>query len=200
MSQFDDKIIYPKLQGAVNYRSWKQNMILLFKKERAYEIATGQILKSREPAQEIDLTKPQFRDRLRAERAALIAASSTVLMTVTPQSGEFATGAAQAPQVPPPPAELSRDDLDDAYQAYLREWEIHEKWLEKDSKAYDIMRRHTEDDCKLILGTGTSFEAWSAVKNTYRVIIFAPLIEAFQKMTQRLETFKTKAALIATIQ
>jgi len=202
MSQFDDKVVYAKLQGAVNYRSWKQNMISLFKKERAYEIATGQALKPVEPIYQIDLTKLQFRDKLRAERAAQPAVSSIASTTITPQSGDSAAEAqaSQAQRPPPPPAELTREDLDDAYQAYLREWEIHEKWLEKDSKAYDIMRRHTEDDCKPTLGTGTSFEAWSAVENTYRVITFAPLIEAFQKMTQRSETFKTKAALTATIQ
>ena len=57
MSQFDDKIVYAKLQGAINYRSWKQNMILLFKKERTYEIAIGQALKPVELIYQIDLTK-----------------------------------------------------------------------------------------------------------------------------------------------
>jgi hypothetical protein len=195
MSQFDDKVVYPKLQGAMNYRSWKQNMISLFKKERAYEIATGQALKPAEPGYPPDLTKPQFKERLTA-------ASSVASTTITPQSGASTAGAS-AP--PPPPApiqipELSRDDLEDAYQAYLREWEIHEKWIERDSKAYDIMRRHTEDDCKPTLGTGSSFEAWTAVENTYRVITYAPIIDAFEKISQRSETSKSKAALTATIQ
>jgi hypothetical protein len=202
MSQNDDKVVYPKLQGAINYRSWKQNMISLFKKERAFEIATGQAPKPAEPAYPNDLTKLQFKELEKAARTAAAAAqaasqaSSSGSATITPQSGESA-----APPAPPATPELTRDELEDAYQAYLREWEIHEKWLERDSKAYDIMRRHTEDDCKPTLGTGTSFEAWSAVENTYRVITYAPIIEAFEKVTsQRSETSKTKAALTASIQ
>ena len=187
MSHSDEKVVYPKLQGASNYHTWKQNMILLFKKERAYKIATGQEPKPAEPAYPIKLTKLQFRVKLRE--------AQTPSTMVTPASG---ASASIAPTAPP---ELSRDEFEDAYQSYLYEWEIHEEWLQKDSKAYDIMRRHTEDDCKPTLGTGTSFEAWTAVENTYRVITYASIIEAFEKViSQRSETFKTKAALTASIQ
>jgi hypothetical protein len=69
-----------------------------------------------------------------------------------------------------------------------------------DSKAYDIMRRHTEDDCKPVLGTGTSFEVWLAVENLYWVIIFAPIIEVFKKVTSQCsKILKSKAALTAAI-
>src|SRR5438034_10639214 len=103
MSQSDDKIVYPKLQGAINYWLWKQNMILLFKKERAYEIATRQALKPAEPVYSPDLTKLQFRERLRAAQAA----SSATSKTITSQSGESATTAPPAP--PPVIPNLSRD-------------------------------------------------------------------------------------------
>ena len=162
MSRTDDKIVYPRLQGAVNYRLWKQNMISLFKRERAYKIAIGEEPKPAEPAHSNNLTKLQFKDRLITAQADSSSAGST---TLTPQSGESTAGAlaagasAPAPQPPPATPVLSQDNIKDAYQSYIREWEIHEKWLELDSKAYDIMRRHTKDDCKPALGTGTSFEA-----------------------------------------
>ncbi len=188
----DDKVVYPKLQGAVNYRSWRENMISLFKRDQAYKIALGQQPKPAEPIYPCDLTKLQFKTRLLADTA-----SSEGSATVTPQSGE-STAAAGAPAPQPP---LSRDDIEDAYQSYIREWELHDKWIKLDSKAYDIMRRHTEDDCKPTLGTGTSFEAWQAVENTYRVITYAPVVEAYSKIhDQRSETYKTKAALTAAIQ
>src|SRR5438034_1222968 len=146
MSHTDEKIVYPKLQGAVNYRSWKQNMISLFKRERAYKIAIGEEPKPAEPAYSCNLTKLQFKDRLIADTAS--SAGST---TLTPQSGDStaagdpAAGALGAgASAPPPPAipVLSRDDIEDAYQSYIREWELHDKWLELDSKAYNIMQRH----------------------------------------------------------
>ena len=63
------------------------------------------------------------------------------------------------------------------------------------------MQQHTEDDCKLALGSGTSYEAWTAVGTAYRAITYALIIEAFEKVTsQQSETFKTKAALTASIQ
>src|SRR5438034_4186110 len=189
MSRTDDKIVYPRLQGAVNYRSWKQNMISLFKRERAYKIAIGEELKPAEPAHSCNLTKLQFKDRLITAQAR-----ST---TVTPQSGESIAG---APAPPPPATPLSRDNIEDTYQSYIQEWKIHEKWLELNSKAYDIMRRHTKDDCKPALRTRTSFKAWSAVENLYQVITFTPIIKAFEKTTsQHSKTFKSKAALTASI-
>src|SRR5438034_10922837 len=108
MSRTDDKIVYPRLQGAVNYRSWKQNMISLFKRERAYKIAIGEEPKPTEPAHPCNLTKLQFKDRLTAAQTAISITSTTV----TPQSGESVAGAL----APPPPATLlSRDDIEDAY-------------------------------------------------------------------------------------
>src|SRR5437762_975627 len=133
MSQSDDKVVYPKLQGAVNYRSWKQNMISLFKKERAYEIAIGQAPKPAEPVYQNNLTKLRFKEEFLAAQAA-------AAMTAAP--------AAEGAPAPPPTVPPSREDIEDAYQSYIQEWEIHEKWIERDTKAYDIMRRHTEDDCK----------------------------------------------------
>ena len=174
----EDRIVYPKLHGAVNYRSWKQNMISLFKRERAYEIAVGEEPKPAEPAYPKKLTKVQYNTRLIADTAAA-AASSAGSTTVTPQSGE-STATAQRPPAPPV---LSREDIEDLYQSHKQEWEAHEKWIELDCKAYDIMRRHTEENCQPALGTGTSFEAWSAVENIYRIITFAPIIDAFEKVT-----------------
>ncbi len=84
MSHLDDKIIYPKLQGLINYHPWKQNMILLFKKERAYEIAIGQALKPAEPAYPNDFTEPEFQEILRAAQLASHAASSIALIIITP--------------------------------------------------------------------------------------------------------------------
>ncbi len=107
MSRTDDKIVYPRLQGAVNYRSWKQNMISLFKRERAYKIAIGEEPKPAEPAHPNNLTKLQFKDRLITAQADLSSAGST---TLTPQSGESTAGAlaagasASAPAPQPPPA------------------------------------------------------------------------------------------------
>jgi hypothetical protein len=91
--------VYPKLQGAVNYRSWKQNMISLFKRERAYKIAIGEELKPAEPAYPTNLTKLQFKDRLIAAQAVSSAGSATV----TPQSGESTAETAGAPAPQPPP-------------------------------------------------------------------------------------------------
>ena len=88
MSQTDDGIVYPRLQGAVNYHSWKQNMISLFKRKRAYEIALGKEPKPAKPAYPKKLTKLQFRDRQIAAQAASQAVSSAGSTTVTPQSGE----------------------------------------------------------------------------------------------------------------
>ncbi len=171
-------------------------MISLFKRERAYEIALGLKPKPAEPAFPMELTKLQYKDRLTVAHAA----SSTGSTTVTPQSGESTVAGASAP---PPPAipVLTRDDIEDGYQSYNREWELHDKWVELDCKAYDIMRRHTEESCQPSLGDGTSFEAWSAVENLYRVITLAPIVEAYSKVhDQRSETYKTKAALTAAIQ
>lgn len=205
MSHTEDKVVYPKLQGAVNYRSWKQNMISLFKRDRAYEIARGEEPKPAKPAYPKNLTKVQYKDRLNADQAvaqaAAQAASSAGSTTVTPQSGESTVAAGAPAQQPPAIPVLSRDDIEDLYQSHKQEWEAHEKWIELDCKAYDTMRRHTEENCQPALGTGTSFEAWSAVENLYRVITYAPIMEAFDKVVgQRSETFKSKAALTAAIQ
>ena len=81
----EDRIVYPKLHGAVNYRSWKQNMISLFKRDRAYEIAVGEEPKLAELAYLKKLTKVQYKTRLLINRAAA-AASSAGTTTVTPQS------------------------------------------------------------------------------------------------------------------
>ena len=115
MSRTDNKIMYPKLQDAINYHSWKQNMISLFKRERAYKIAIGEEPKPTEPAYPCNLMKLQFKDRLTAAQAA-VSVTSTM---VTPQSGESAAGAS-APQ-PPLATLLSWDDIEDAYQFYIQE-------------------------------------------------------------------------------
>ena len=106
----------------------------------------------------------QFKDKLTARASA--PGSTTA---VTPQSGDStvtteaaaaataATAAAAASAAQRPP--LSRDDIEDAYQSYIREWEIHDDWIKQDAKAYDIMRRHTKDNCKPVLRIRTSFEA-----------------------------------------
>ncbi len=74
-------------------------MILLFKRDRAYEIALGVEPKPAEPAYPKKLTKVQFKDRLITAQAA----SSVGSTTLTPQSGESTAAAtrAQAPQPPP---------------------------------------------------------------------------------------------------
>ena len=130
MSRTDNKIMYPKLQDAINYHSWKQNMISLFKRERAYKIAIGEEPKLAKPAHPNNLTKLQFKDRLIIAQADSSTSASAGSTTLTPQSGESMAGAlvagAPAPQ-PPLATPLSRDDIEDAYQFYIREWEIHEK-------------------------------------------------------------------------
>ena len=62
MANSDNKVVYPKLQGAANYQTWKQNMISLFKKELAYEIVTSKILKPPQPAYPNDLDALEFED------------------------------------------------------------------------------------------------------------------------------------------
>ena len=57
MSKTDNKIVYPKLQDAVNYQLWKQNMISLFKRKRAYKIAIRKEPKPAKPAHPNNLTK-----------------------------------------------------------------------------------------------------------------------------------------------
>jgi len=167
-------------------------MISLFRTEAALEIATGHAPQPARPAYPDGLDKLELQDLIRASQPASSAAS----MTITPASG----ASAAAPTLPPAP-ELSRDDLEDRYQAYLRKWEVYKGWLKRDSEAYNIMRRHTEDSCRTVLGKGTSFEAWTALANVYKVLTFAPVIEAFEKITsQRSETAKSKAALTAAIQ
>jgi hypothetical protein len=103
---------------------------------------------------------------------------------LTSQSGDSTAGAPASTALPAPlpSSESSQDQIDRSYKVYHCEWERYEKWLEKDSKAYNIMWQHMKDDCKPILGTGTSFKAWSAVKTIYQVIIFISLIKAFEKM------------------
>ena len=102
MSHTKDRVMYPKLQGAINYQSWKLNMILLFKKEGAYEVATGEEPKLAQPAYSKKLTKVQYKDRLIADHAAAWAAaqaaSSAGSTTVTPQSGESTVAGAPASQ------------------------------------------------------------------------------------------------------
>ncbi len=84
MSQTDNnKIVYPKLQRAVNYHSWRENMISLFKRDQAYKIALSQQSKPTEPIYLCDLTKLQFKTRLLTDTA-----SSEDSATVTPQSEE----------------------------------------------------------------------------------------------------------------
>jgi len=70
MSHTENKVVYPKLQGAVNYRSWKQNMISLFKRDQAYEIAIGTELKPAKPTYLKNLTKLQFKDMLASRASA----------------------------------------------------------------------------------------------------------------------------------
>jgi len=63
------------------------------------------------------------------------------------------------------------------------------------------MRVHTEDDCRPTLGIGSSFEAWLAIENTYRVIIYAPVADAVAKiLNQRSEAHKSKAVFTGAIQ
>ena len=200
MSHINEKIVYSKLQKVVNYHSWKQNMILLFKREQAYKIVIGEESKPTESAYSNNLTKLQFKDRLIADTVS--SAGST---TLTPQSedsiiaGDPAAGAS-AP-LSPVILILSWDNIKNAYQSYIQEWELHDKWLELDSKTYNIMRRHTENDCKSALEIRTSFEAWSVIKDLYQGIIYISLIKIFNKMTsQHSETYKIKAALTAIIQ
>ena len=70
MSWTDNKkIVYLKLQEVINYCSWRQNMILLFKRKQAYEIALELKSKSAELAFLMKLTKLQYKDRLTAAHA-----------------------------------------------------------------------------------------------------------------------------------
>jgi hypothetical protein len=62
--------MYSKLQNVINYQSWKLNMISLFKKEEAYEVATDKESKSAQPAYLKKLMKVQYKDRLIADHAA----------------------------------------------------------------------------------------------------------------------------------
>jgi hypothetical protein len=103
--------------------------------------------------------KLQFKDRLITAQADSSASAGSIMLILQSEESTAGVLAAGASALQSSSATLLfRDDIENAYQFYIQEWEIHEKWLELDSKAYDIMRRHTEDDCKPVLGTGTSFE------------------------------------------
>ena len=115
MANSDDKAVYPKLQGAANYRTWKQNMISLFKKELAYDIATGKTPKPPQPAYPNDLDALEFEDQYRAFKTAHAAASQTSIIVI-PQSGESTTMSAPPSPIP----KISQDKFDKAYKAYLR--------------------------------------------------------------------------------
>src|SRR5436190_6581493 len=93
MSHTDDKIVYPKLQGATNYRSWKLNMISLFKRDQAHEIATGTEPKPATPTYQKNLTKLQFKDKLTARASA---PGSTTAMTPQSRDSTVTTEAAAA--------------------------------------------------------------------------------------------------------
>ena len=80
MSRTDDKIVYLKLQSVVNYCLWKQNMISLFKRKRAYKIVIEKEPKLAEPAYLNNLTKLQFKDRLITAQAVSSFASLTMLI------------------------------------------------------------------------------------------------------------------------
>ena len=117
----DKKIVYLKLQEAVNYCSWRQNMISLFKKEWVYKIALELKSKSAESAFLMKLMKLQYKDRLTAAHAV----SSAGSMMITSQSEE--STAAEASALSPVILVLFWDDIENDYQFYNWEWELHDK-------------------------------------------------------------------------
>ena len=127
MANSDNKAVYLKLQGAANYQTWKQNMISLFKKELAYNIATGKTLKPPQPAYPNNLDTLEFEDQYRAFKITHTAITVTtavsqisIIIIVISQSGQFNTILSPIP-------EISQDEFNKAYKAYLRKWEIYEK-------------------------------------------------------------------------
>ena len=132
MSHIKDRIMYSKLQDVINYCSWKLNMILLFKKKEAYEVATGEESKLAQSAYLKKLTKMQYKDRLIADHAAAWtatqAASLTGSMTVIPQSGEsIIIIRAPASQSFSEPPILTQDNIKNLYQSHKKEWEEYHK-------------------------------------------------------------------------
>ncbi len=116
----EDKIVYLKLQGVINYCSWRQNMISLFKREQAYEIVLGLKSKSAELAFLMKLMKLQFKNRLIADTVSF--AGSTMMILLSREStviGVLDTGASASP--PSVILVLSWDDIKDGYQFYSRE-------------------------------------------------------------------------------
>ena len=154
----DDKIVYFKLQKMINYCSWRENMISLFKRDQAYKIALNQQSKSAESIYLYDLTKLQFKIRLLADTVSF----KDSVMMISQSKESTAAAEASASQF-----SLFWDDIENVYQFYIQEWELHDKWIKLNSKIYNIMWRHIENDCKSILEIRTSFEAWQAVENIY---------------------------------
>ena len=130
----NEKIVYLKLQKAVNYCSWRQNMISLFKRKWAYKIALELKSKSAEPAFLMKLMKLQYKDRLTAAHAVSFADSMTMIF----QSRESTVAEASALFSSAIPI-LFWDDIENSYQFYNQEWELHDKWIKLNCKMYDIM-------------------------------------------------------------
>ena len=169
----DDKIVYLKLQRVVNYCSWRENMILLFKRDQTYKIALGQQPKPAESIYLCDLMKLQFKIRLLTDT---VSSEDSVMMTSQSEES-IAAVRASASQ-----SSLFWNNIKNIYQFYIQEWELHDKWLKLNSKTYDIMRRHTEDDCKSALEIEMSFKAWSVIENLYQVIILVLIVEIYSKI------------------
>ena len=196
MSHTEDKIVYSKLQETVNYCSWRQNMILLFKREWAYKIVLGLKSKPAELAFLMKLMKLQYKDKLTVAHAVSFTGSTTVIFqseesTVTEASASFSSAILI----------LIQDDIENGYQFYNQEWELHDKWIKLDCKTYNIMWQHTEESCQSFLDDEMSFKAWSAVENLYWVIILAFIVEVYSKVhDQQSVIYKIKTALITAIQ
>ena len=120
--------MYLKLQSVINYHSWKLNMILLFKKEGAYEVVIGEESKPAQPAYLKKLTKMQYKDRLNADHAAAWAAAQTASsagsMMVTSQNKEsiiIAAAEAPASQSSSESLILTQDNIKNLYQSHKKE-------------------------------------------------------------------------------
>ena len=168
--------MYLKLQETVNYCSWRQNMILLFKRKQTYKIALELKSKSAELTFLMKLMKLQYKDRLTAAHAVSFAGS----MMMTSQSRESTVTEASA--LSPVILVLFWDDIENDYQFYNWEWELHDKWIKLNYKTYDIIWQHTEESCQSFLDDRISFKTWSVIENLYQVIILVLIVEIYSKI------------------
>ena len=173
----DEKIVYLKLQETVNYHSWKQNMILLFKRKWAYEIALELKSKPVELAFLMKLMKLQYKDKLTAAHAISFTDSITVILQNKESTvAEASASSSLAILI------LFQDNIENDYQFYNQEWKFHDKWVKLNCKMYDIMWQHTEESCQSFLDDRTSFKAWSAIENLYWVIMLVFIIKVYSKV------------------